>query len=153
MKKKIPDAPPVMAWLVKWAAEVISKYSCCSDGGSPCERLHGEKCTTPLVPSGESVFYWPFKSVRRDKGDVAKKIGIWLGSRERIEETIVGALEGVLKCRVVNRLPNGEQWKKEMVLNMKGAPWELILGKRGQHTPVEIQGDGQSPTSKKKMSQ
>ena len=68
-----------------------------------------------------------------------------MGTIERTEETMVGTLEGVIKCRTINRLPNGEQWKKEMVLNMKGVPWEPIPGKRGQHIPVEIQTDGYIP--------
>ena len=55
IKDKVQDNAPIMAWLVRWAAELISKYSCGGDGESPHERIHGEKCTTPLVPFGEPV--------------------------------------------------------------------------------------------------
>ena len=49
---KIFDSSPLLAWMVRWAAELISKYSCGDDGEFPHERLHGEKCPTPLVPFG-----------------------------------------------------------------------------------------------------
>ena len=60
IKMKFIDSIPIMAWLVGWAAELLSKYSCGDDGKSPHERLHGETCITPFVPFGESVFYFQF---------------------------------------------------------------------------------------------
>lgn len=90
MMVKLPDSSPVMAWLIRWAAELLSKYSCGDGGKSPHERLHGDKCTTPLVPFGESVFYLPLKTMKRDKGDVAKRPGIWLGIIARTQETLIG---------------------------------------------------------------
>ena len=63
IKMKIMDSTPIMAWLVRWAAELLSKYSCGDDGKSPHERIHGEKCATPLVPFGESVLYLPMTIV------------------------------------------------------------------------------------------
>ena len=109
IKMKILDSTPIMAWLVRWAAELISKYSCGDDGKSPHERLHGEKCTTPLVPFGEPVMYLPMRTVRRDKGDVAKKPGIWLGIIARTQEVLIGTEDGVVKCRTVTRLPDEEK--------------------------------------------
>ena len=53
IKMKIFDSTPVMSWLVRWSAELLSKYTRGDDGKSPHERLHGERCTTPLVPFGE----------------------------------------------------------------------------------------------------
>ena len=73
IKTKIPDSSPVFAWLVRCAAELVSKYSCGDEGESPHERLHGERCNPPLVPFGESAFYLPLKTVRRDKCDVPKR--------------------------------------------------------------------------------
>ena len=89
IKMKIIDSTPVMAWHVQWSAELLSKYTRGDDGKSPHERLHGERCTTPLVPFGESVLYLPMKTVRRDKGDTAKRPGIWLGIIARTQETLV----------------------------------------------------------------
>ena len=99
MKRRLPETSPVMAWLVKWAAEFLSKHSCGDDGRSPYERLHGEKCVTPLVPFGESVMYLPMRTASSSKGEPARKVGIWLGIIERAEETFIGTRNGVIKCR------------------------------------------------------
>ena len=53
IKRKIFDSSPLMAWLVRWTVDLLSKYSCGGGGRSPHERLHGEKCLTPRVPFGE----------------------------------------------------------------------------------------------------
>ena len=52
---KIPEQSPIMAWMVRWAAELISKYSRGDDGKSPYERIRGEPSNVPLVPFGETV--------------------------------------------------------------------------------------------------
>lgn len=110
MKRRVPETSSVVAWLVKWASELLSKYSCGDDGRSPYERLHGEKCVTPLVPFGEAVLYLPMKTVRRDKGDGAKRPRLWLGIINRTQEVIIGTKQGVRKCRIVIRLADDEEW-------------------------------------------
>ena len=52
-KMKIKDDAPLMAWLVRWSAELLSKYSRGDDGKSPYERIRGEPSKVPLVPFGE----------------------------------------------------------------------------------------------------
>ena len=109
IKQKVADSSPIMVWLVRWAAELLSKYSCGDDGLSPHERLHGAKCLTPLVPFGETVLYPPLKTVRRDKGDVAKRTGTWLGIIARTQEVIIGTEHGVVKRKTVTRLSDSER--------------------------------------------
>lgn len=143
VKMKIPDEAPIMAWLVRWAAELISKYSPGEDGRTPFERIRLESCAVPIVPFGETVMYLPLKTASGSKGKPAKRSGVWLGTVERTEETIIGTKRGVLKCRTVSRLAEHERWDKEAVLNMKGLPWETIPGKVSMHIPVEITDGGQ----------
>ena len=147
IKQKILGCNPIMSWLVRWAAEVLSKYSCGDDGKSPHERLHGEKCATPLVPFGESVLYLPLKTVRRDKGDVAKRPGIWLGIIARTQEVLIGTEQGVVKCKTVTRLSDEDRWNTRQTLKMKGTPWEPVPGKIDRRIPVAIdnQGNGVQP--------
>ena len=87
---RIPDDPPIMAWMVRWAAELLSKHSRDDDGKCPYERIRGEPSKTPLVPSGEKVLYLLLRTVKGPKGDLAKKPGIWLGINERTEANIFG---------------------------------------------------------------
>lgn len=77
MNVKLPDSSPVMPWMVRWAAALLSKYSRGDDGKSAYERLHGEKCVTPLVPFGESILYLPMRIVRkgqRRSGKIARSM-------------------------------------------------------------------------------
>ena len=66
--EKIPDDSPVMSWLVRWAAEVISKYAPGDDGRTPFERIRREVCAVPLVPFGETVLYLPLQLAAGNKG-------------------------------------------------------------------------------------
>ena len=104
LKASIPDEFPVMAWMVRWAAELLSKYAPGDDGRTPYERIRFESCAVPLVPFGETVMYLPLKIAASSKGVPAKKIGIWLGTIERTEEVIIGTPRGAIKCRTVSRL-------------------------------------------------
>ena len=61
--EKIPKGAAIIAWMVRWSAEFISKYSVGEDGKSPYERMRGNQCGTPLVPFGETVMYLPMKTV------------------------------------------------------------------------------------------
>ena len=110
MKRKFLEHSPFMVWVVRWAAEVLSKYAPGIDGGPPYERSREEKCLVPLVPFGERVMHLPFQTVKCSKGVLAKRPGIWFGASERAEETLIGTTRGVVKCRTVSRMPEGEQW-------------------------------------------
>ena len=142
IQQKVPDDSPIMSWLIRWAGELISKYAMGDDGKIAYERIRGERCAVPIVPFGEAVMYLPLRTAKHSKGEAAKKIGIWLGTLERTEETLIGIVNGVIKCRTVNRLAEDERWNSKLTLGMRGVPWEPVQGKTGQHIPVEIGADG-----------
>ena len=81
---------------VRWVAELLSKHAAESDGRTPYQRIRSEDCVVPWVPFGERVLYLPLKIVRQDKGEVAKKPGIWLGVNERTEEILIGTKRGII---------------------------------------------------------
>ena len=145
IKEPIDDNAPIMAWLIRWAAEFISKYSVGDDGRTPYERVRHEQCKVPVVPFGETIMYLPMQTASGSKGEPARKMGIWLGTIERTEETLVGTLRGVIKCRTASRLTKEERWNKELVKGMTGVPWQPVPDNFGQHIPVEIRADGQTP--------
>ena len=137
-KSRLPETSPIMVWPVRWAAELISKYSCGRDLESPHERLHREKCVTPLVPFGEAALYLPMGTVRRDKGDVAKRFGIWLGIIARTQEVLIGTQQGKAKCNTVTRLVDDGKWDIKQILQVKGMPWEPAPGRTDRRIPVAI---------------
>ena len=56
---KLDMTKPFATWLIRWAGEILTKYTQGKDGKSPWERRRGEKCKKPIVPIGEKVFYLP----------------------------------------------------------------------------------------------
>ena len=72
----------VMAWMAKWAAELISKHSPGDDGKTPYERIRQERCQAPLVLFGEMVMYMPMKTAIASKGAPATKPGV-VGSNRK----------------------------------------------------------------------
>ena len=98
LKQEIDDNAPIMAWLAMWSAELISKYAPGDDGKTAYERIRKETCKVPVVPFGEIVMYLPMKTASHSKGKFAKKMGVWIGTIERTEETLIGTLNGVVKC-------------------------------------------------------
>ena len=90
IRTAIPDNAPTMSWLVRWAAELLSKYSPGDGGKTPCERIRNETCMVPLVPFGEIMIYLPLQTVPHSKGEPIRQQGVWLGTIQRTEEVIVG---------------------------------------------------------------
>ena len=108
-RQGIRDDTPIMAWLVRWAVELISRHAPAEDGKSAFERIRKEKCVVPLAMFGETVLYLPLKTAKGPKGQTARRVGTWLGTIERIEEVLIGTDRGVIKCRSISRLPDGEK--------------------------------------------
>lgn len=86
-----------MAWMARWAAELISKYATGDDGKIFYERIRQARCVVPFVNFGEMITYLPMKTVKENKGVPARRFDIWLGIVERTEETIIGTKHGVVK--------------------------------------------------------
>ena len=138
-KCKLNSDLPIMVWLTRWAAELVSKYAPGEDGRTPYERIRNEECMVPTVFFGETILYLPIKTVRRNKGDAAKKQGVWIGTIERTEEAIIGIEHGVIKCRTVTRLAEGDRWSADNIKKMRGFPWEPIPGRICSQIPVDVE--------------
>ena len=127
---------------------MITKYAPGYDGKIPYERLRNESCKVPLAMFGETVLYLPLKTAQSltEQTQPRMKMGLWLGVMERTEETLIGTNRGVVKCRIVNRLPQDQRWSKSRVMEMKGCPWMPVPGVKSDHIPVEIRDDGSPST-------
>ena len=143
LQRKVQDDAPIMSWLMRWAGEVISKYSTGDDRKIAYERIRGELCVVPVMPFGDIVMYLPLRRTKHNKGEATRQMGVWLGTVERAEETFIGITRGIIKCRSVNRLPEDERWSCKCVTEMQGVPWEFVPGRFGQHILVEIGREGQ----------
>ena len=72
--------------------------------------------------------------------------GIWLGKNARTEEVLIGTERGVVKCRIVQRLPEDHKWDKDAIRRMNGSTSQPVPNIKSDHVPVEINEDGSAPT-------
>ena len=71
---------------------------------------------------GESVWYMKPGSTGTHKMEAIWKTGIWLGIRDRSNESIIGTPEGCLKVRSIRRMPSDQRWDIERWEGMRGIP-------------------------------
>ena len=94
----------------------------------------------PLAHFGESVLYMELKDNKDDRPKIERNLmsGIWLGTKGRTEEHIIGTPEGVVKAFTVKRRPVEERWSLEEAHAMKGTPGKPNPGTNDQRMPVRI---------------
>ena len=99
--QKIPKGSNIIAGMVRWAAELISKYSVGCDGKSSYERIRQERSKVPIAMFGEVALYLPLETANalKEQAQPKMRMGIWLGTIERTEESLIGTEKGVVKCR------------------------------------------------------
>ena len=143
-KSKIDMATPFATWLIRWAGEILTKYTRGKDGKTAWERRRKEPCSKAIVPIGEKVLYLPLKtaSINAKKGEPKMEEGIWLGINGRTQEVIIGTERGVVKCRTVKRLPEGKCWDPSLLNKMQGTTWQPVPHYKSDHIPVEIDENG-----------
>lgn len=90
--QKIAKGSNIISWMVRSAAELISKYSIGYDGKPPYERIRGERSKVPIAMFGETVLYLPLMTAKtlKEQAQPKMKMGIWLGAIERTEEFLIG---------------------------------------------------------------
>ena len=143
-KSKIDMTRPFATWLIRWAGEILTKYTKGKDGKTSWERRRKEHCNKTIVPIGEKILYLPLKtaSIHGKKGEPKMEEGIWLGINGRTEEVFVGTERGVVKCRTIKRLPTDKCWDPGLLHKMQGTTWQPVPGYKSDHVPVEIDENG-----------
>eukprot|EP00971_Amphidinium_carterae_P080141 1586016-Amphidinium_carterae.2 len=98
----------------------------------------------PLVQFGECSL-WKYPHKQRFKYEASWGCGIYLGKAMDSEEHLVGwRTAGVVRCRTVRRRPIEEQFDQQMILALRGTPWDA---KGRLATPVPTMGGLPPPTA------
>ena len=86
------------------------KYTKGEDGQTAWERRRGGPCDKPLAKIGERLLYLYLEtaSVHGIKAEPKMEEGIWFGTNARTQELLSGTGRGVVKCRIIKRLPKEE---------------------------------------------
>ena len=132
LKQKVNLKIPVLAWLIRHAAFVITRYSVGHDGLTPWRRLTGKGWNGVIAEFGEQVMAKlalkkppTDKKAKKNKKKLASRSipGTWLGIYERTGEHLVATRRGeVIRVRTIHRLPKADQWNPEAVLAVAALP-------------------------------
>ena len=140
---KISSDSPVIAWLVEWAAGVITRYAVKPNGRTAIEEVKGKRSMRPVAEFGEKVTYMPLKSAAnpQTKFDNRVEVGVWLGLVLTSDETLIGTSHGVVRARSIRRLPEAERWDYTTLALIKGTPWKPVPSREGHAIPTHIHED------------
>jgi hypothetical protein len=130
--QRLPATHPLMAWVVRHAAWLITRFVVRPSGRTAYEALRGRAYRSELVEIGERVFAKkPGDSQNVTKLDSRWEAGIWVGKTETSEEHLVSTAEaGVIRMRVIRRRPLSERWSVADLEALRGAPVGLEAQER-----------------------
>jgi hypothetical protein len=117
---RFPAVRPIVSWIAKHAADMISKFHVGPDGKTSYEIIKGKKRTRSLVEFGEKIFFRRGK-LSKNKVEARWEEGIFLGTEWRTGAAHVGAKEEVREAHGIRRVPQ-EVWNAELVQAVKGFP-------------------------------
>ena len=120
---KIPVRHPLMAWIVKWAGDVLVWNIKGLDGLTAYQRVRGKPFRTRLAAMGEMV---RFKN-RNHEPLVNSKWhdGVFLGIDKRTGQYILHSDDGIKFARTILRVADSEKWNTEVVQKVNATPQSL----------------------------
>ena len=132
IKENLDPALPLMKWLLRHAAFLLTRYSIGHDGLTAWRRLTGKNYSGTVVEFGERVFGKlalkrpaTKRKAKRGKQKLAARSveGTWVGIYPRTGEHIVVRKDGeAIRVRTVHRVVEQERWNSEMLRAVRATP-------------------------------
>ena len=131
LQMKLGDKHPLLAWLPRHAADLISRYKVGQDGRTAEQRRTGRAWNRPLLQCGEKVMFKiaesPEERRRRGSLEPIMKEGWYIGHHARSGALLLITPNGVIRGNGVRRLPEDQRWDKENVTKLVGLPSQNSL--------------------------
>ena len=137
---------PIMPWLVRHAAYLITRSEVKEDGKTALQRMKGRRSTGVLTNFGETVLFKVPKT-NVDIGDFEDRFaeGIWVGLTVRSGEHVVANEHGTFRTGAIVRKPADVRWSFEEVQSIRGSPKEPRPGSGNSRIPVFVKFDADGP--------
>ena len=127
--ERITTEHNLVPWLVKHAAQLVTRYRIREDGKTAHEKIRGKKFRRETAEFGECVWYLKPGTKGKEKWVSRWGDGVWLGIRDESGETIIGTKQGTIKVATFRRKGDpAERWNKEEIMGIVGVPWEPVPG-------------------------
>eukprot|EP00974_Lingulodinium_polyedra_P005946 563189-Lingulodinium_polyedra.AAC.1 len=110
---------PVMPWLVRHAAWVVTRFLVKASGRTPYELVKQRKYNGQIVCFGETVW-------ARRPGDREAKLDdmwsekTWAGKAEGSDEHLLLDERGLTRCRTIRRQPPSARWRRARLDSVRG---------------------------------
>ena len=128
---------PIVPWLVRHAAHLISVSRVRDDGRTAFQKMKGRQTSAKLVPFGETVLFKIPKTASRLGGFEDRwETGCWIGFMMRSGEHLVGTENGVFKVSTVMRRSADRRWSADVVRGVRGTPECPVPGATGRRIPA-----------------
>ncbi len=148
LKGRVPVEHPIFTWLMRHAADVISKVEVKrATGRTAYEMLKGRRYTGTFAEFGQKVHYMVAQRPRG--GDMQQRwhTGIWLGKLWRSDEHLLFSSGRVVRARCIRGLPETDSWSRSEVDAVTATPWNLES--RPEEAPAAVRIE-EMPTTQPK---
>ena len=143
----LKDDGPILAWLPRHGADLLSRYRKGEDGRTPEQRRSGKAWRRPALEFGERLYYREAGAKGASKSTLQMKMleGRYIGHHGGTGSLLVITTEGVKRALGVRRLTPEERWKPQGWTDLKGYPWSVAHRAGGLHRlnaegPLPLQG-------------
>ena len=115
-------------WLLRHAATIVSRYHVRREGTTAHLAAFGREASDLLVPWGEVVLWKVETDLPRSKALPRWARGVWVGTSENQNTSIVLTERGFESARCVSRLPEKDAWSASWLTKAAGLPWSRHAG-------------------------
>ena len=137
IRQRIRLTNPVVPWMVRHAAALITRCRVRPSGRTSLEMMRGRRTNSQITEFGEHIlFKIPKTKLNPGKFEDQWTSGVDLGFDMRSMETLVGTASGVFKCTDFRRKPLQERWSADMVNLIQGSPKQPVPGQVYRRTPA-----------------
>ena len=131
---RIPVRHPLIAWMIRHAASLITWCAKGHDGQTAYQRVRSRQFKTRLMTFGE-VCRFKVRSQEPTSNHADGRrwhSGVFVGIDRRTSQYMVYSDDQVRLARTVVRVPEADKWCKESVAGVRCTPWDL-------HVPRETE--------------
>ena len=147
---RVPASHPLLGWLVRHAADTVTKFEVKTNGRTAYHMLKGRECSGELAAFGQKVLFMLPKRPRGGDMQTRWSEGFWLGKLWRSDEHILAADGGVIRARSIKAMPESASWDAAGLQAITATPWcfkKQDQGEAGQviFRPVPTGADSEEP--------
>lgn len=138
--KKLADNDPLLTWMPRYCADLITRYRRGPDGKTSEQRRSGKQWRKTTAEFGERVWITPVRpgSVKDDAAPRAIE-GLYLGHHSRTGAVMVMTSEGIRKGMSFRKMTVQQAWDTAGWSRFRGLPWRIEEPRAGG--PANAAGD------------